>query len=141
MKITLYQNDLPNNHELESAKSVAIDAESLGLNYKGRDKLCLLQLCSGDDQVYIVQFDREKYLAPNLNKLLSDKNILKIAHYARFEIVILKHYLKVDLQNIYCTKIASKLCRTYTDKHGLYDVTKELLGITLNKILIKGDAK
>ena len=133
MKITLYQNDLPNNHKLESAKSVAIDAESLGLNYKGRDKLCLLQLCSGDDQVYIVQFDRQKYLAPNLTKLLSNKNILKIAHYARFEIGILKHYLKIDLQNIYCTKIASKLCRTYTDKHGLYDITKELLGITLNK--------
>ena len=133
MKITLYQNDLPNNHKLESAKSVAIDAESLGLNYKGRDKLCLLQLCSGDDEVYIVQFDREKYLAPNLNKLLNNKNILKIAHYARFEIGILKHYLKIDLQNIYCTKIASKLCRTYTDKHGLYDITKELLGITLNK--------
>ena len=133
MKITLYQNDLPNNHELESAKSVAIDAESLGLNYKGRDKLCLLQLCSGDDKVYIVQFDRQKYLAPNLTKLLSNKNILKIAHYARFEIGILKHYLKIDLQNIYCTKVASKLCRTYTDKHGLYDITKELLGITLNK--------
>ena len=133
MKITLYQNDLPNNHELESAKSVAIDAESLGLNYKGRDKLCLLQLCSGNEEVYIVQFDREKYLTPNLNKLLSNKNILKIAHYARFEIGILKHYLKIDLQNIYCTKIASKLCRTYTDKHGLYDITKELLGITLNK--------
>ena len=133
MKITLYQNDLPNNHELESAKSVAIDAESLGLNYQGRDKLCLLQLCSGNEEVYIVQFDREKYLAPNLNKLLSNKNILKIAHYARFEIGILKHYLKIDLQNIYCTKIASKLCRTYTDKHGLYDITKELLGITLNK--------
>jgi len=133
MKITLYQDDLPNNHKLESAKSVAIDAESLGLNYKGRDKLCLLQLCSGDDEVYIVQFDREKYLAPNLNKILSNKNIIKIAHYARFEIGILKHYLKIDLQNIYCTKIASKLCRTYTDKHGLYDITKELLGITLNK--------
>ena len=133
MKITLYQNDLPNNHELESAKSVAIDAESLGLNYKGRDKLCLLQLCRGNEEVYIVQFDREKYITPNLNKLLSNKNILKIAHYARFEIGILKHYLKIDLQNIYCTKIASKLCRTYTDKHGLYDITKELLGITLNK--------
>lgn len=133
MKITLYQNDLPNNHKLESAKSVAIDAESLGLNYKGRDKLCLLQLCSGDDEVYIIQFDRDKYHAPNLVKLLSNKNTLKIAHYARFEIGIVKHYLKIDLQNIYCTKIASKLCRTYTDKHGLYDITKELLGITLNK--------
>ena len=133
MKITLYQNDLPNNHELESAKSVAIDAESLGLNYKGRDKLCLLQLCSGNGEVYIVQFDREKYLTPNLKKLLSNKKILKIAHYARFEIGILKHYLQIDLQNIYCTKIASKLCRTYTDKHGLYDITKELLGVTLNK--------
>jgi ribonuclease D len=133
MKITLYQNDLPNNHKLESAKSVAIDAESLGLNYKGRDKLCLLQICSGDDEVYIIQFDRDKYHAPNLVKLLSNKNTLKIAHYARFEIGIIKHYLKIDLQNIYCTKIASKLCRTYTDKHGLYDITKELLGITLNK--------
>ena len=133
MKITLYQNDLPNNHKLESAKSVAIDAESLGLNYKGRDKLCLLQICSGDDEVYIIQFDRDKYHAPNLAKLLSNKNTLKIAHYARFEIGIVKHYLKIDLQNIYCTKIASKLCRTYTDKHGLYDITKELLGVTLNK--------
>lgn len=133
MKITLYQNDLPNNHKLESAKSVAIDAESLGLNYKGRDKLCLLQVCSGDEEVYIIQFDRDKYYAPNLAKLLSNKNTLKIAHYARFEIGIVKHYLKIDLQNIYCTKIASKLCRTYTDKHGLYDITKELLGITLNK--------
>ena len=133
MKITLYQNDLPNNHKLESAKSVAIDAESLGLNYKGRDKLCLLQICSGDDEVYIIQFDRDKYHAPNLAKLLSNKNTLKIAHYARFEVGIIKHYLKIDLQNIYCTKIASKLCRTYTDKHGLYDITKELLGITLNK--------
>lgn len=133
MKITLYQNDLPNNHKLESAKSVAIDAESLGLNYKGRDKLCLLQICSGDDEVYIIQFDRDKYHAPNLVKLLSNKNTLKIAHYARFEIGIIKHYLKIDLQNIYCTKIASKLCRTYTDKHGLYDITKELLGIILNK--------
>jgi ribonuclease D len=133
MKITLYQNDLPNNHKLESAKSVAIDAESLGLNYKGRDKLCLLQICSGDDEVYIIQFDRDKYHAPNLVRLLSNKNTLKIAHYARFEIGIIKHYLKIDLQNIYCTKIASKLCRTYTDKHGLYDITKELLGITLNK--------
>ena len=133
MKITLYQNDLPNNHKLESAKSVAIDAESLGLNYKGRDKLCLLQICSGDDEVYIIQFDRDKYHAPNLVKLLSNKNTLKIAHYARFEIGIVKHYLKIDLQNVYCTKIASKLCRTYTDKHGLYDITKELLGITLNK--------
>ena len=133
MKITLYQNDLPNNHKLESAKSVAIDAESLGLNYKGRDKLCLLQVCGGDEEVYIIQFDRDKYHAPNLVKLLSNKNTLKIAHYARFEIGIIKHYLKIDLQNIYCTKIASKLCRTYTDKHGLYDITKELLGITLNK--------
>ena len=133
MKITLYQNDLPNNHKLESAKSVAIDAESLGLNYKGRDKLCLLQICSGDDEVYIIQFDRDKYHAPNLVKLQSNKNTLKIAHYARFEIGIVKHYLKIDLQNIYCTKIASKLCRTYTDKHGLYDITKELLGVTLNK--------
>ena len=133
MKITLYQNDLPENHKLANSQSVAIDAESLGLNYKGRDKLCLLQLCAGDDDVFIVQFDRNKYESPNLCKILENNNILKIAHFARFEIGILKHYLNADLKSIYCTKIASKLCRTYTDKHGLYDITKELLNITLNK--------
>ena len=133
MKITLYQNDLPNDHKLVSAQSVAIDAESLGLNYRGRDKLCLLQLCSGDDEVFIVQFDRKSYESPNLVKILSNKKILKIAHFARFEIGILKYYLNAQIKNVYCTKIASKLCRTYTDKHGLYDITKELLGIALNK--------
>lgn len=133
MKITLYQNDLPENHKLLNVKSVAIDAESLGLNYLGRDKLCLLQLCSGNEEVYIVQFDRNNYKSPNLCKILDNKNILKIAHFARFEIGILKYYLKANTKNIYCTKIASKLCRTYTDRHGLYDITKELLNITLNK--------
>ena len=133
MKITLYQNDLPENHKLSKAKSVAIDAESLGLNYLGRDKLCLLQLCAGNDEIFIIQFDRSNYKSPNLCKILKNKNILKFAHFARFEIGILKHYLKVSIKNIYCTKIASKLCRTYTDKHGLYDITKELLNITLNK--------
>ena len=133
MNITLYQNDLPENHKLTNAQSVAIDAESLGLNYQGRDKLCLLQLCSGNEEVFIVQFDRNQYKCPNLHKFLSNENILKIAHFARFEIGIVKHYLNIDLKNIYCTKIASKLARTYTDKHGLYDITKELIGITLNK--------
>ena len=133
MNITLYQNDLPENHKLTNAQSVAIDAESLGLNYQGRDKLCLLQLCSGNEEVLIVQFDRNHYKCPNLYKFLSNENVLKIAHFARFEIGILKHYLNIDLKNIYCTKIASKLARTYTDKHGLYDITKELIGITLNK--------
>lgn len=133
MNITLYQNDLPENNKLVKAQSVAIDAESLGLNYKGRDKLCLLQLCSGDEDVFIIQFDRNNYKSPNLAKILKNENILKIAHYARFEIGIIKHYLDIEIRNIYCTKIASKLCRTYTDKHGLYDITKELLNITLNK--------
>jgi ribonuclease D len=133
MNITLYQNDLPENHKLASVQSVAIDAESLGLNYKGRDKLCLLQLCSGDEDVFIIQFDRNNYKSPNLSKILENDNILKIAHYARFEIGIIKHYLNAQIKNVYCTKIASKLCRTYTDKHGLYDITKELLNITLNK--------
>ena len=133
MNITLYQNDLPENHKLANAQSVAIDAESLGLNYKGRDKLCLLQLCSGDKDVFIIQFDRNNYKSPNLGKILKNDNILKIAHYARFEIGIIKHYLDIEIKNIYCTKIASKLCRTYTDKHGLFDITKELLNIALNK--------
>ncbi len=133
MNITLYQNDLPENNKLVKAQSVAIDAESLGLNYKGRDKLCLLQLCSGDEDVFIIQFDRNNYKSPNLAKILKNENILKIAHFARFEIGIIKHYLGIEIRNIYCTKIASKLCRTYTDKHGLYDITRELLNITLNK--------
>lgn len=133
MNITLYQNDLPENHKLAKAQSVAIDAESLGLNYRGRDKLCLLQLCSGDKDVFIIQFDRNNYKSPNLGKILKNDNILKIAHYARFEIGIIKHYLDIEIKNIYCTKIASKLCRTYTDKHGLFDITKELLNIALNK--------
>ena len=133
MNVTLYQNDLPENHKLTKAQSVAIDAESLGLNYKGRDKLCLLQLCSGDEDVFIIQFDRNNYKSPNLGKILKNDNILKIAHYARFEIGIIKHYLDIEIKNIYCTKIASKLCRTYTDKHGLFDITKELLNIALNK--------
>jgi ribonuclease D len=133
MNITLYQNDLPENHKLTKAQSVAIDAESLGLNYKGRDKLCLLQLCSGDEDVFIIQFDRNNYKSPNLAKILKNESILKIAHFARFEIGIIKHYLDIKIRNIYCTKIASKLCRTYTDKHGLYDITRELLNITLNK--------
>jgi len=133
MKITLYQNDLPENHKLSNAKSVAIDAESLGLNFHERDKLCLLQLCSGDENVFIIQFDRNSYQSPNLCKILNNKNILKIAHFARFEIGIIKHYLNIEIKNIYCTKIASKLARTYTDKHGLLDITKELLNITLDK--------
>ena len=133
MKITLYQNDLPENHKLSNAKSVAIDAESLGLNFQERDKLCLLQLCSGDENVFIIQFDRNSYQSPNLCKILNNKNILKIAHFARFEIGIIKHYLNIEIKNIYCTKIASKLARTYTDKHGLLDITKELLNITLDK--------
>jgi ribonuclease D len=139
MKITLYQNDLPENHKLINAQSVAIDAESLGLNYQGRDKLCLLQLCEGDDEVLIIQFDRNYYNSPNLSKLLSNKKILKIAHFARFEIGILKYYLNIEISNIYCTKIASKLARTYSDKHGLFDLTKELLNITLDKSLQSSD--
>ena len=100
MKITLYQNDLPENHKLSKAKSVAIDAESLGLNYLGRDKLCLLQLCAGNDEIFIIQFDRSNYKSPNLCKILKNKNILKIAHFARFEIGILKICLIQNIQNL-----------------------------------------
>jgi len=112
--------------------SVAIDTETMGLN-PHRDRLCLVQLSAGDGNCHLVQFRPGQYAAPNLKALLSDANVLKIFHFARFDVAVLRHYLGVDTAPIYCTKIASKLVRTFTDRHGLKDLVKELVGVDLSK--------
>ena len=130
MPIDLYRGDLPSGLNLGSV--VAIDSETMGLKPQ-RDRLCLIQLSSGDGNAHLVQFERCNYTAPNLVKLLEDPDITKVFHYARFDVAIIKKYLKVRTTSIYCTKIASKLVRTYTDKHGLKDLCKELLNLDLSK--------
>ena len=105
----------------------------MGLNLH-RDRLCLLQLSSGDGDAYLIQFSDGKFDAPNLKKLLLDKNRCKIFHYARFDLAAIKKYLEIDLENIFCTKVSSKLVRTYTDSHGLKELCRELLGIQISKL-------
>ena len=128
--ITLHKNDLPAG--LAFGPSVAVDTETLGLNVN-RDRLCLVQLSSGDGTAHLVQFDGSDYAAPNLKALLTDPAVLKIFHYARFDIAVIEKNLGVVTAPIYCTKIASKLVRTYTDRHGLKDLVGELVGIELSK--------
>lgn len=105
----------------------------MGLN-PHRDRLCVLQLSNGDGDAHLVNFEPGKYDAPNLKKLLSDKTTQKIFHYARFDLMAIYKFLGIELENIYCTKIASRLCRTYTDNHGLKDLCKELLGVQISKV-------
>lgn len=130
MTVKLYRGDLP--ADFNPGTSIAIDTETLGLK-PGRDKLCLVQISTGDGNAVLVQLDRDTYDAPNLKALLANPAVIKIFHFARFDVAVLKHYLGVDTAPLYCTKIASKLVRTYTDRHGLKDLIKELLGIELNK--------
>ncbi len=126
----LHIGDLPEGVSFGS--SVAIDTETMGLN-PHRDRLCLVQLSAGDGNCHLVQLRAGEYGAPNLKKLLADPDCLKIFHFARFDVAVLKHYLRVDTQPLYCTKIASKLVRTFTDRHGLKDLCKELLNVDLSK--------
>jgi ribonuclease D len=130
MKIKLHKGDLPNG--LDLGKIVAVDTETLGLN-PGRDRLCLVQLSSGDGSAHLVQFARDGYQAPNLKRLLADPDVLKLYHFARFDLATCRRYLGVMGGPVYCTRTASKLARTYTDKHGLKDLVKELLDIDLSK--------
>ncbi len=130
MKIKLHPNDLPDG--LNLGPVVAIDTETLGLN-PFRDRLCLAQLSSGDGVCHAVQFAAGNYAAPNLKKLLSDPATTKLFHFARFDIAMFRRYLNVECKPVYCTKIASKLVRTYTDRHGLKDLVRELLGVELSK--------
>ena len=130
MKIKLHKGDLPGTVDLGSL--VAVDSETLGLN-PIRDRLCLVQLSAGDGVCHAVQFAPNSYDAPNLKRMLTDPNVTKLFHYARFDVAMFRQHLGVSTTPIYCTKIASKLVRTYTDKHGLKDLVKELLGVDLSK--------
>jgi ribonuclease D len=130
MTVHLYKNDLP--ADLTFSGSIAVDTETLGLK-PTRDRLCLVQISGGDGIAHIVQFDGTNYDAPNLKALLSNREIVKIFHYARFDVAVIAHYLNVHAAPLWCTKIASKLARTYTDRHGLKDLCRELLGVDLSK--------
>jgi ribonuclease D len=130
MTVFLHHQDLPDDVSFEGA--IAVDSETLGLNPL-RDRLCVVQLSDGKGDAHLVKFDGSDYSAPRLKALLADPSHLKIFHFARFDIAVFRHWLGVETTPIYCTKIASKLARTYTDRHGLKDVTRELAGVELSK--------
>ena len=130
MTTFLHKGDLPDN--LDLGPVVAIDSETMGLRLR-RDDLCVVQLSSGDGHAHLVQLNRPAYDAPNLKRLLTDPAVLKIFHYGRFDIAMFALHLGVVTAPVYCTKIASKLARTYTDRHGLKDLVRELLGVEISK--------
>ena len=128
--IEFHQGDLPQG--IDFGASVAVDTETMGLK-PGRDRLCLIQLSAGDGVCHLVQFAKGRYGAPNLKALLTDENVTKIFHFARFDVMVIRRYLEVDCRPVYCTKMASKLVRTYTAAHGLKDLCRQLLGIEISK--------
>ena len=130
MAIELYHGDLP--ADLDLGGMVAIDTETMGLD-PNRDRLCLAQLSSGDGNAHLVKFAPDSYDAPNLARLLADPGVVKLFHFGRFDIAVLSRYLGVTARPVYCTKIASKLVRTYTDRHGLKDLCRELIGVDISK--------
>ncbi len=130
MTVHLHQGDLP--ADLDLGRVIAVDTETMGLN-PARDRLCLVQLSAGDGEAHLVQFPGRRYEAPNLCRLLADRERLKLFHFARFDLAVLRRYLGVDCVPVYCTKVASKLARTYTDRHGLKDLCRELLDVELPK--------
>jgi ribonuclease D len=128
--IKVHKNDLP--EDIDLGNSVAVDGEFMGLSVK-RDPLCLIQLSSGNLDAHIIQLNRKDYVAPNLVKLLSNKKVNKIFHYARADMAHIKYYLKIDVENVSCTKLSSRLARTFSDRHGLKDLIKEIIGIDISK--------
>ena len=136
MPINLHQHDLPEG--LDFGAAVAVDTEAMGLN-PHRDRLCLVQLATGNGDCHLVQFQRRDYSAPNLRRLLADPDVEKLFHFARYDLAVIRQYLGVLCRPVYCTKIASKLARTYTDRHGLKDLCHELLGLELSKQLQSSD--
>lgn len=127
--ITLHKGDLPG--DLDLGREIAVDTEAMGLN-PFRDALCVVQLSSGDGTAHVVQLDRS-FDCPNLKAMMADTSKLKLFHFARFDVAMMKHWLGIDCTPIWCTKIASKLCRTYTDRHGLKDVAREIAGVDMSK--------
>ena len=130
MAIEIHEGDLPAGLDLGSA--VAIDTETMGLN-PDRDRLCLVQLSAGDGHAHLVRFRNGAYHAPNLAGLLEDRAVTKIFHFARFDVAVLERYLAIRTAPVYCTKIASRIARTYTDRHSLKDLAAELVGVELSK--------
>ena len=136
LDIKFHKQDLP--ELINFSDKIAIDCEFTGLNVE-RDRLCLVQISSGNNDAHIIQLDKKNYSAPNLKKLLIDKNVNKIFHYARSDLLFIKKYLNVDVENVNCTKIMSKIARSYSDKHGLKDLIKEFIGLDVNKQLQTSD--
>ena len=134
--IRLHKEDLPD--QLMLSDNIAIDCEFMGLNVE-RDNLCLVQISTGKNDAHIIQLNRDTYNAPNLKKILINKKISKIFHYARADLLFIKKYLEIDVENIDCTKIMSKLARSYSDKHGLKDLIKEFVGVEISKNLQSSD--
>ncbi|BDW98400.1 ribonuclease D [Maricaulis maris] len=130
MAVHYHKGDLP--ADLDLGPLIAIDTETLGLSLT-RDMLCVVQLSAGDGDAHVVQMDRPGYDCPNLKRVLADTGVEKILHFARFDVAMVEKHLGVTMAPIFCTKIASKLARTYTDRHGLKDVTRELVGADMNK--------
>ena len=128
--IKLHKNDLPD--DLQLGNVIAVDGEFMGLNVR-RDPLCLIQISTGNSDAHIVQLDRKTYNAPNLIKLLSNNNIKKIFHYARSDLAHIKYYLKIDVKNVECTKLQSKLARTFSDSHSLKTLIKEFANVDVSK--------
>ena len=134
--IKLHSEDLPD--QLDLGDNISVDCEFMGLNVE-RDKLCLVQISTGKNDAHIIKLNRENYNAPNLKKILEDKKINKIFHYARADLLFIKKYLNVEVANINCTKIMSKIARSYSDKHGLKDLIKEFTGNDISKNLQSSD--
>ena len=130
MTIHFHQGDLPDG--LDLGPEVAIDSETMGLRFR-RDPLCVVQLSAGDGDAHVVRLNRPAYDCPNLKRVLTDPAVLKLFHYGRFDIGMFQLHLGVETRPVYCTKIASKLARTYTDRHGLKDVVRELVNVDLSK--------
>ncbi len=136
LDIKLHQDDLPD--QLTLSDNISVDCEFMGLNVE-RDRLCLVQISTGNNDAHIIKLNRKTYDAPNLKKILKDKNINKIFHYARADLLFIKKYLKVNVENVNCTKIMSKIARSYSDKHGLKDLIKEFTGNDISKNLQSSD--
>ena len=136
LDIKLHNEDLPD--QLVLSDNIAVDCEFMGLNVE-RDGLCLVQISTGNNDAHIIKLNRDTYNAPNLKKILVDENICKIFHYARADLLFIKKYLHVEVKNINCTKIMSKLARSYSDKHGLKDLIKEFTGHEISKNLQSSD--
>jgi len=129
-EVHVHRGDIPAGMDFGDA--VAVDTETQGLNLQ-RDRLCVVQLSAGDGVCHLIQLAADDFAAPNLKALLTDPGVTKIFHFARFDVAIMKRWLGITINPVYCTKIASKLVRTYTDRHGLKDVTRELVGVELSK--------